>query len=336
MTAFQIESARKAELVDIPAPTPEDGEVLIEVRACGICGTDLHIYSGEYGNLPIVPGHECAGVVVDVGAGVRSLQPGDRVAVEPNISCGRCEMCRIGRSNFCEHWEAVGVTRPGAMAEYVSVPEAAAFDIGPLSFEQALFMEPLSCVIHGVERAHVALAERILVIGAGPIGILLLQACKSAGASRVDVIDRQEARLTHAEQNGACEISTELVTRQEESYDVVIDATGVPGVLEQSIYYAKPGGRLLWFGVPPEDAQVSIEPFRLFRRELTLLSSFTSVRNSLQALRMLRCNALRVEELISHRVSLHDLCDAFQWLEAGTKESMKVIVSPQIELEKEG
>jgi 2-desacetyl-2-hydroxyethyl bacteriochlorophyllide A dehydrogenase len=316
-------------LVELPQPTPAADELVIEVRACGVCGTDLHIYQGEYAEPPIVPGHEFAGIVVSVGERVESFRPGDRVAVEPNIACNQCEMCLSGRSNFCERWEAVGVTRQGAMAEYVSVPERAAFEIEPLAFEQALFMEPLSCVIHGIERAQINLADRVLIIGAGPIGILLLQSCRVVGASRIDVVDKQERRLHHAERNGACEISSEFITRKEESYDVVIDATGAPEALEQSVRYLRPGGRLLWFGVPPAHAEVTLNPFTLFRKELTLLSSFTSVRNSLQALRMLQCNRISVAGLVSDHVALPDVGDLFAGYGSHSGDRMKAVVVPQ-------
>lgn len=328
MTAAQVEKAQSIELVDLPLPELSAHEVLIEVRACGICGTDLHIYKGEYAELPLIPGHEFSGIVAAKGSAVRSLQEGDRVAVEPNIACNNCEMCLNNRQNFCEHWQGVGLTRQGAMAQYVAVPEEAAFDIGPLTFEQAIFMEPLSCVLHGIERAQVAIGDRVLIIGAGPIGQLLLKTCRVAGACRVDVVDKQEERLSYAERGGACEISSDFVTRRENSYDVVIDATGAPEVLEQSVAYVRPAGRILWFGVPPSDADVSLTPFTLFRKEVALLSSFTSVRNSLQALRMLECNKITVSELVTHRVPLADVADTFSWLARDGASAMKVALLP--------
>jgi len=152
---------------------PPQGWITIRVSASGICGTDLHIFLGEYlGDYPIVPGHEFSGDVVAIGDKVDKFHIGDRVAIEPNISCGICDACLHNRQHFCENWQAIGVTMPGGMATHVIVPQQAVFTIGDLSFEESAFMEPLSCVIHGVGLIGSALGARILLVGAGPIGML--------------------------------------------------------------------------------------------------------------------------------------------------------------------
>ena len=139
---------------------------MIQVMASGICGTDLHIYRGEYmGKYPVIPGHEFSGVVAARGSGVTRFKVGDRVAVEPNIACDNCLNCLNNRQNFCLNWQAIGVTLPGGMEEYVIVPERAAFDIGQLPFEIGAFMEPLSCVVHGIERAHIGMADQVGIFG---------------------------------------------------------------------------------------------------------------------------------------------------------------------------
>ena len=176
MKAALIEKKDTLKIIDMEIPKPKMDEVLIEVHASGICGTDLHIYKGDYrGTYPIIPGHEFSGIIRSTGASVKSFKPGDRVTLEPNLSCGVCYECLNNRQHFCSNIESVGVTKPGGMAQYVTVPENAVFPIGGLSFEEAAFMEPLSCVLHGIERLNPNLADRVLLIGAGPIGLLILQ-----------------------------------------------------------------------------------------------------------------------------------------------------------------
>lgn len=153
MKSAVILQPKRIETQEHPIPQPLPGELLVRVMASGICGTDVHIFQGEYlGSYPITPGHEFSGVVEQVGSAVTRFKIGDRVAVEPNLPCDNCVNCLNNRQNFCLNWQAIGVTRPGGMAEYVCVPEKAAFDIGDLPFEQGVFMEPLSCVLHGLER----------------------------------------------------------------------------------------------------------------------------------------------------------------------------------------
>ena len=177
MKAAVFEQVGVIKVKEVPVPEISDDEVLIKVKNTGICGTDWSIYNGWYSadKLPMIPGHEFSGVVEAVGPLVTRFQPGDRVAIEPNIACDNCYHCLNNRHNFCLNWRAVGVTQPGGMAEFVTVPEKAAFDIGSLPFEQGAFMEPLSCVLHGVERLQPDIAARVAIFGAGPIGILLLQ-----------------------------------------------------------------------------------------------------------------------------------------------------------------
>ena len=167
MKAVQITKPNQVELIELPTPEPKEDEVLIQVMASGICGTDIHIFRGEYlGTYPITPGHELAGTVAATGSGVQRFRPGDRVAVEPNIACNSCPACLANRQNFCENWKAIGVTLPGGMAELVLAPENAVFSIGSLPFRAAAFVEPLSCVLHGMQRADPRPADRILVVGA--------------------------------------------------------------------------------------------------------------------------------------------------------------------------
>ena len=334
MRTLVIEKPGDASVVERPVPSAGPGEVVVRVHACGICGTNVHIFKGEYlGPYPVVPGHEFAGEVVEVGADVARFAIGDRVAVEPNISCGRCRYCGLGEQNFCENWQAIGVALPGAMAEWVAVPEAAVFDIGDLDFETAAFMEPLSCVLHGMSKIDVRYGETALVIGAGPIGLLLAQVARNCGAARVVAADRIASRLElaaeiagvePADTSGGFGPAADLVPG---GYDVVIDATGIPAVIEETIGLARHGGRILLFGVAPNNAAANLKPFDIFRKGLSIHSSYTSLRNSAQALDLLRSGRIEAGKLISHRLPLDKFADAVALL-ANPEGAMKIQLTP--------
>jgi D-arabinitol dehydrogenase (NADP+) len=329
MKAAKIIQPNQLGILDLPIPEPVENEVLIKVMASGICGTDIHIFRGEYlGAYPVIPGHEFSGVVEAVGPEVSRFQPGDRVAVEPNIACDNCEECLNNRHNFCKNWSAVGVTRPGGMAQYVTAPEKAAFNIGELPFEQAAFMEPLSCVLHGVERLQPELAAKITIFGAGPIGILLMQVLRASGAAQITVVERNQGRASFAAQSGADQVYTRLEDLPCGDYDAVVDATGVVAVMSRSLDFVRPGGKVLLFGVPPAGAQISLEAFQIFRKGLTILSSFTSVRNSYQALDLLQHGRISLDGLVSHELQLAELQRGIELIEQGNENVRKVLIKP--------
>src|SRR5579859_5324022 len=190
MEAAQIETPEKAQVIDTAMPVPGPDDVLIAVAAAGICGTDLHIFHGEYeATYPLIPGHEFSGTVVAIGENVKRYKPGDRVTADPNIPCNRCPACQRNEPNQCESLAAIGVTRSGAFAQYVIAPEGNVFPIGDLTFAQAALIEPLACVVWGLKRVQVQPGDSALIFGAGPMGCLLLQAIKHSGAAKVDITD---------------------------------------------------------------------------------------------------------------------------------------------------
>ncbi|MFW5728756.1 MAG: zinc-binding dehydrogenase, partial [Spirochaetota bacterium] len=233
------------------------------------------------------------------------------------------------RQNFCENWQGIGVTLSGGMAEYAVVPEKAAFSIGDMSFAAGAFVEPLSCVLHGVERTDFTPADRVLIVGAGPIGILLAKTIGLQGASEITQVDRNAERLSLAGQTGAHRTGSSLEELGDERFDVVVDATGVPAVMAQAVDYARPGGTILLFGVPPQDGVLSLNAFPIFRKGLRILSSFTSVRNSFQAVRLLASGRIDVDPLISHRLPLSELETGIDLMETGRDGVMKVHILPQ-------
>jgi D-arabinitol dehydrogenase (NADP+) len=329
MKAAYIDKPGSVIIRDTPIPEPGQMDVVIEVKYSGICGTDIHIYRGDYvGNYPIIPGHEFSGVVTAVGSSVTRFAVGDHVAVEPNIACDDCPTCLENRQNFCENWIAVGVLVPGGMAQYVSAPEKAVFSIGTLPFKSGAFVEPLSCVLHGVERCGFRIGDRVLIIGAGPIGNLLCQSIKAAGASTIIQIDRNTARLELAARSGATETSESLDDIPHDAFDVVVDATGIPALMARTVDFVRYGGKILLFGVPPQDGRLDIPAFPIFRKGLTIVSSFTSVRNSLQAIRMLETGTIDVSKLVSHELPLEEFASGMEMIEKGKDGALKVLITP--------
>lgn len=296
--------------------------------ASGICGTDIHILEGEYlGAYPVIPGHELSGIVEKVGPAVSRIKVGDKVAVEPNIACDNCSYCLNNQQNFCENWQAIGVTLPGGMAQYVIVPEKAVFNIGELAFEEGAFVEPLSCVLHGVQKTSIRLADKVAILGAGPIGLLLLQVVKAQGAQSVTMVELEDARAEAAQALGADQVYRSLDSLPKDAFEVVMDATGVIPVMMRTPGFAKKGGKVLLFGVPPKTS-IAFDAFTLFVKGLTILTSYTSVRNSLQAINLLENKRINVGSLISHRLALTEFEHGVNLIKNKRENVKKVLILP--------
>ena len=329
MESIVIQRPKEIELTERGVPELGPGEILIKVMASGICGTDIHIFNGEYlGAYPVIPGHEFSGIIMSTGNLVKRFKMGDHVAVEPNIACDNCVHCLNNRQNFCLNWQAIGVTLPGGMEQYVSVPEKAVFSIGDLPFDQGAFVEPLSCVVHGVERARLRLADHVAIFGAGPIGDLILQMTRLQGAARITVLESNPGRAELARELGADLVFNRLEDLQPNMYDVVIDATGVISLMNRAIDFARSGGTVLLFGVPPSGKNLELEAFKIFQKGLTLLSSYTSVRNSFQAVNLLQTGQIKVDALISHHLPLKEMPTAIDLIERHDPKVKKIIMLP--------
>lgn len=313
MQAGKIETPGKAAVIDAPEPVPGPDDVLIAVRAAGICGTDLHIFKGEYeAKYPLIPGHEFSGVVEAVGTNVTRFKVGDRVTADPNIPCNRCPACQRNQPNQCETLAAIGVTRDGAFAQYVTAPEGNVFQIGDLPFAAAALVEPLACVVWGLQRVQVQPGDTALVFGAGPMGCLVAQGLRLAGAARVAITDTVPYRLDVAAQMDS--ITDTVLADEHQSrhlrqlapagFDIVADATGIPKVLESGFAYLRPRGKLWVFGVVPPGQRAAFIPYDVFRRDLTIIGSFAVNRTFHQSIALIESGAIQVEPLISHRLPL--------------------------------
>lgn len=321
------------EQVAYPTCGPE--EVVVQVARVGICGTDLHIYRNEYmSDFPLIPGHEFVGTIVEAGKAVTDFRVGDRVAVDPNLYCGHCYFCRNQQANHCLNWEGVGITRSGAFAQFVAAPARACYRVpASLSDGEAAFIEPLACVVHALSRLRVWPGNEVLIFGAGPMGLLLVQVLRHSGASQVVVVEKQADRLALAAQLGATATITAGVDQDKAlkelapyGFGVVIDATGVPAVIEQAFKFLKPRGQFLQFGVTPMESTITLRPYDVFRHDWTIIGSFALCYTFEPAIAWLASGVVNVAPLISHTAPLAAFPDVFQQFAEG--KTLKVHLQP--------
>ncbi len=306
MRAILLPEPRKPELVDLPDPTPGPGDVVVAVDSCGICGTDIHIYDGDVAltRYPLVPGHEFCGEVAAAGDDA-GIAVGTFAAVDPSLPCGRCTGCRRGRANLCERWAAVGVTTDGAFAEYVRVPASNVYTLpASLPRQWGTIVEPLSCAIHAMDRVGDVLGRGILLYGAGTMGLLLVQLIRRAGAATIDVVDVRPERLPIAEALGADEVAGEAHALSRPKWDLVVDATGAVGAIEDGLARVARGGTFLVFGVAAADATARFSPFAIYNEEITILGSMAVLHSFGRAVELLASRAVDAEPLITSRLPL--------------------------------
>lgn len=283
MRAFTITAPNAGEVRDVAEPQPAPGEVVVQPAFVGICGTDLHIFGGRFlSAYPLVNGHEFSGTIAAVGPDVTGWREGDRVAVDPTLTCGECFRCRRGQSNHCEQWGAIGDTTDGALAEAVRVPARNLYRVEDHeTLDDAAFTEPLACVVWGIERLRIKPGDSALVFGAGPIGSLMTQMLALNGVGDLVVVDVAPEKLAVASRMGARATETsgaDLAARLDDrtgarGFDIVVDCTGVPEVVQGLFRHAGPAARILFFGVAPRDAEARINPFDVYHRDWEIIGS---------------------------------------------------------------
>jgi 2-desacetyl-2-hydroxyethyl bacteriochlorophyllide A dehydrogenase len=339
MKAAVLEAIKRIAVKDIPAPIPKDDEVLIKVKTCGMCGTDLKLYNGQYSaRVPVVPGHEYSGEIVALGENVRNLKVGQRVVSDPNESCGKCYWCRNHQTYFCKELAAYGVLRDGGFAEYCTASEKGVYPIPEgVDDETAAFAEPVSCVVHAVDRVNYHSGETVAIIGGGPMGQIHLQFALCSGARKVILIEPEETRRQMAKRFGAHVVINpkegdlkEQVLAETEGLgpDVVVEVVGRADTIELAVELAKLGGRVLIFGFAPEGQKATIIPFNVLSRELTILGSWVNPYSYSRALEVLASGRIQVKPLISNRLKLDDISNAYTLLQEKPAGFMKSLVSP--------
>ncbi len=333
MKAVVIDKPGVVRVERVPDPEPGPKDVVIQVGACGICGTDIHIIDGEFPptQYPIVPGHEFGGTVVAIGRDVVGVKVGDRVGVDPTLNCGECYFCQRGHGNLCERWNAVGVGRhPGGFAEYVAVPERTVYPIPEsMNFAAAALIEPVSCVVHGFHLLQPRVGDTYLIYGAGPMGLQNAQVARFNGASVVAIIDINPKRQEIARSFGFDIVGASLDEVRHvapRGFDIVIEATGKTKVAEQAINAVIRAGKLLLFGVCPPGEKAAYDAFKIYNEELTIIGSMAVLNSYGPAIDIIAAGAIDTEKMVTHTLPIDQFPEAVELVRRG--EGLKVQIAP--------
>lgn len=328
MRAAVIEAVGQVDVLTVDDPVPGPRDVVVEVSACGICGTDLHILDGEFApSLPIIPGHEFTGVVVARGSDVHEIAAGARVAVDPSLYCNECHYCRIGHNNLCERWKAIGVSVPGGAAQFAVAPVGNCVRLpDDIRLEDAALIEPLSCAIRGYDVLMSQLGSHVLIYGSGTMGLMMLQLAKRTGAASVDVLDINPERLTTAIALGCSSTASSAdELDRPRGWELVIDATGAGPAIQDGLSRVAPGGTFLQFGVAAYDTRVTIEPYRIYNKEITITGSMAVLHSFERAAELFAAGVLDPDVFISDRLPLDDYAEALARFKRGEGRKIQVL-----------
>ena len=344
MKALLLSAYNHLEVKDLPKPIPGSDEILIQVAACGICGSDVHGYDGSTGRRipPVVMGHEAAGVVAALGSEVHNFKLGDRVTFDSTVYCGQCEYCLKGEVNLCNQRQVVGVSceefrRAGAFAEFLTVPARIAYRLpASFSFAEAAMLEAVSVALHGIAVSEMKGGETVLVIGAGMIGLLLLQAARAAGCSRIFVADVDSTRLAMAANLGA-DLTVlasglpliEEILRQTDGkgVDLVLEAVGREETIVSAIDCTRKGGKVTLVGnISP---QIMLPLQKVVSRQIRLQGSCASAGEYPEAIELIANGKIKVDSLITAVAPLSEGPSWFERLHAREPNLMKIVLDPR-------
>ncbi len=320
MKAGVFYAANDLRVEEIAVPAPKHGEVLIRVKACGICGTDVHIFKGDKGCFPTpsgtVLGHEFAGVVTEVGDGVRGIKEGDRVCVDPNRLCNECYYCKSGIGHFCEAMTGIGTGVNGGFAEYCVVPASQVYKIADTTtYEMAAMAEPVACCVHGIDMCHISCGDTVAIIGGGMIGMIMLQLAKLSGAEKLIMIEPVPSKHETAKKLGADividpmheDVKAVLASNHIERISTVIECVGKTATIEQAIAIAGKCATVMMFGLTAPNDTILVKPFEIFEKEITMKSSFINPYTQGRALQLIDQGKIDVSSIVYATGSLEKL-----------------------------
>lgn len=325
MKAARFYEKGKLVVEEVPVKKPGAHEVLIKVKYCGICGTDVHIFQGEKGSAevdpPVILGHELSGDVAEIGEGVTKVKVGDRVSADPNTYCGKCYFCANGKKHLCPDMQGLGTAKDGGFAEYITVPEETVYKIADhVSYKAAAMTEPLSCCLHGMDLADVQVGDTVMIIGTGNIGLLMVQLARTAGAEKIIAVEPNDRRREKAKILGAdicIDPKTENIREVAEengiqNIDKVIDCAGLTSTAEDAVEYAGKGATVVLFGLTGPDDVMGLKPFELFKKELTIKGSFVNPDTFERAGRLLSGGCVKVDDIITGIIPLDEIQEVFE------------------------
>ena len=343
MKALLLEEHKKLSITDMPEPEVGEHDVLVQIKACGICGSDIHGFDGSSGRRvpPLIMGHEAAGVVAQTGNAVTKTKEGDRVTFDSMVSCGQCFFCQRGEMNLCDNRRVLGVScedyrQHGCFAEYAVVPEHIIYRMPDnLAFEHAAMIEPVSVAVHAVKRTPITKGDTAAVIGVGMIGLLVVQALKAAGCDKIIAVDLAEEKLKLAQELGA-DLSvnpktTDAVESIQEATDgrgadVTMEVVGATPTVKTAIEGARKGGHVTLVGNLAPEVDFPLQS--VVTRELTIYGSCASNGEYPECIDLLARGVIQAEPLISAKAPLEEGADWFDRLYAAEAGLMKVILQP--------
>ena len=322
---------------EIPIPVPGEEEVLIRVKACGICGTDVHIYNGYEGAAQTPPGtvlgHEFSGIVEAAGKRAKGIRVGDRVCVDPNKLCNECYYCKSGIGHFCENMTGIGTTVNGGFAEYCCVPASQVYKFAPdTDFARAAMAEPVACCMHGIDMCEIACGDTVLIIGGGMIGMIMLQLAKLRGAGKLILLEPVEDKRALARSLGADLCIDPVRENVQEALDAhgvtristVIECVGLPKTMEQAISLAGKKSTVMLFGLTRPEDTLALKPFELFRKEITIKASFINPYTQRRAVDLIDSGKIDVSSMVHDKAPLERLPEILA--DAGLRAQGKFII----------
>ncbi|KAG6808282.1 N-terminal acetyltransferase A complex catalytic subunit ard1 [Tricholoma furcatifolium] len=327
------------EIRQVPIPEVGDDDVLLKVHCCGVCGTDQHIHHGEFiSKFPLIPGHEAIGSIVKMGRNVKGFLIGDRCVADVGITCDNCFYCRRGQSLLCEDFNSRGVTLDGGFAEYVVYQQKKLYKVHNLTDEESTLLEPAACAIHGLDKLSPPVGVEVLLLGAGPTGLILAQLLKLNGASRVVIAANKGIKMDIAKELDAGDEYIELDRQNPDAqwkklkednpygFDVVVEATGVEKLANESINYVRRGGTLMIYGVYENKALVHWPPSKIFGDEIRIIGSFSQTYCFPRAVAYLDSGKIKTKGMVTDVFKLDDYQKALDKM--STRNALKIAIKP--------
>jgi L-iditol 2-dehydrogenase len=340
--AVQLTGIRRMEIAKLPQPRIErDTDVLVRVKVVGVCGSDVHYYvDGKIGSnkveYPYRVGHECSGIVEQVGKAVNKVKVGDEVVVNPAQNCGQCDQCRMGRENTCRNLRFLGTPGegPGCLCEYIVMPQRNLFDItGRMTLETAAICEPFTIGVYAVQQSGIKEGSSAAIFGAGPIGLSCMVAAKAAGAERIYVTEKVEARCKAALEHGACWVGNPdeqsvvngICSQEPQGVDVALECAGQQSTLDEAIEVLRPGGVLAIVGIPRFE-RVSFRADTIRRKELTILNIRRQNQCDEKAIELITSGRAKIDFMLTHRFTMEQAAEAFDMVEGYRDGVIKAVI----------
>ncbi|EIM82471.1 NADP+-dependent D-mannitol dehydrogenase [Stereum hirsutum FP-91666 SS1] len=337
MKAVYYHSPRNFEILEVPVPQIGDEEVLVKVSYCGICGTDSHVHEGEFvSKFPLIPGHEVVGKIEAIGKNVKGLSVGDRCVADPGVLCDDCFYCRRGKGILCENFEGKGVSMAGGFAEFVTFAGKQVYKISNMSDKEATLLEPAACAIHGMDKLGMSVGAEVLMIGSGPTGLMMCQLLKINGATKVVLAANKGIKMDIAKSLDVADEYVELDRSDPEAqwkqlkennpygFDVVVEATGVESIANESINYVRRGGKLLIYGVYANADRVHWPPSKIFGDEITILGSFAQAYCFPRAVDYLESGKIKTKGIVTDEFNLDDFQKALDKMKS--RSAVKIAI----------